>query len=155
MSNENIPAGYQLHLTTWENDGDNYNTEIISGLTREDTRFFIQIASRFTSVNNRYGAIGGLGNDFVSGNTLIDVIAKALSDNPNISDKIREEWTLENLDDDEALGCQAYELLISVILGSPQEYDWCSGDSYFCRVFEDFKVFYYENIVKNCSNDFR
>ena len=31
-----IPKGYQLHVTSWENDGDNYKTEVLSGLMREN-----------------------------------------------------------------------------------------------------------------------
>lgn len=47
----NIPAGYQLHITTWENDADNYTTQIMSGLTKADVNFYLEIARKFVSTN--------------------------------------------------------------------------------------------------------
>ena len=40
-----IPSGYQIVVTSWENDADNYNTETISGLTLEQVMFYKDIAS--------------------------------------------------------------------------------------------------------------
>jgi len=42
-----IPSGYQLHITSWENDADNYKTKILSGLTKEDVQFYIHFLSHF------------------------------------------------------------------------------------------------------------
>jgi hypothetical protein len=42
-------SGYQLHITSWENDADNYNTKIISGLTKEDVKFYIYFLKHFRS----------------------------------------------------------------------------------------------------------
>jgi hypothetical protein len=42
-----IPSGYQLHITSWENDADNYKTEILSGMTKEDVQFYIHFLSHF------------------------------------------------------------------------------------------------------------
>ena len=44
-----IKAGYQLHVTTWECDADAYGTKIISGLTEEDTKFYIAWVKQFVS----------------------------------------------------------------------------------------------------------
>ena len=44
-----IPSGYQLHINSWENDGDNCKTEIISGLTKEDVKFYLHFLSHFYS----------------------------------------------------------------------------------------------------------
>ena len=49
-----IPPGYQLHITSWENDADNYNTKIFSGLTKEDVRFYIHFLNHFKS-HKSYG----------------------------------------------------------------------------------------------------
>ena len=44
----NIKPGYQIHFTSSECDGDNYKTEIISGLSLEEAKFHILIASAFS-----------------------------------------------------------------------------------------------------------
>jgi hypothetical protein len=49
-----IPSGYQLHITSWENDGDNFNTEILSGLTKEDVKFYLHFLNHFKS-HTSYG----------------------------------------------------------------------------------------------------
>lgn len=44
----NIPAGYQLHVESWENDGDNYKTQIMNGLTLADVNFLLDVGKPFT-----------------------------------------------------------------------------------------------------------
>lgn len=44
---DNIPSGYQLHITSWENDADNYKTKILSGLTKEDVQFYLHFLNHF------------------------------------------------------------------------------------------------------------
>jgi hypothetical protein len=46
---KNIPAGYQLHVTSWENDADNYQSKIVSGLTEEDVKFYLHFLRHFYS----------------------------------------------------------------------------------------------------------
>lgn len=36
-----IPAGYRVEVTSWENDGDNYNTKSISGIKSESAVKFV------------------------------------------------------------------------------------------------------------------
>jgi hypothetical protein len=50
----NIPSGYQLHITSWENDADNYKTKIISGLTKDDVQFYLHFLSLF-EMDKPYG----------------------------------------------------------------------------------------------------
>ena len=38
-----IPAGYQLSVVSWENDGDHYNTEVMNGLSEEEVKFLVEI----------------------------------------------------------------------------------------------------------------
>ena len=51
---DNIPSGYSLHIHSWENDGDNCRTKILSGLTKEDVQFYLHFLSYFKS-NKPYG----------------------------------------------------------------------------------------------------
>lgn len=37
-----IPAGYRIIVTTWENDGDNYNTKTLSGISLDETKFLVE-----------------------------------------------------------------------------------------------------------------
>lgn len=46
---ENVKPGYQLHITSWENDADNYRTVILSALTYEDVKFIIRVVEHFHS----------------------------------------------------------------------------------------------------------
>lgn len=38
-----IPAGYRLTVTSWENDADNYNTEVKEGLSLEKCRIYVDL----------------------------------------------------------------------------------------------------------------
>lgn len=51
---DNIPSGYQIHITSWENDADNYKTKIVSGLTKEDVQFYLHFLNHF-EMNKPYG----------------------------------------------------------------------------------------------------
>lgn len=58
MKNTVIPAGYRVTITSWENDGDNYNTKILEGLTVQQAKFYVDFAKLFT----KSGWEGGIGN---------------------------------------------------------------------------------------------
>lgn len=62
MTDKNIPAGYQVHVRSWENDGDNYKITITSGLSYEDTLLLVKAASLF---QGRRG-IRQYGNDWLT-----------------------------------------------------------------------------------------
>lgn len=139
-----IPAGYQLHVTTWENDGDHYNTEIISGLTEADVRFLLDVAKQFGSRNS---TTPGLGNGSVKGEQLVALLREKLADHPEISDDIKQVWS-EGSDED-----IAYDILTDLLLGTPQEEGYFD-ELYFCRVFDDFKVYYFPETIKDVTQSF-
>ncbi len=58
---ENIQPGYQLHITSWENDADNYKTKIIQGLTKEDVQFYLHFLRHFYSQYSRHKDMIGPG----------------------------------------------------------------------------------------------
>lgn len=41
--------GYLVRVVSWENDGDNYNTKEVSGLTKEEAESTVAFAKLFTS----------------------------------------------------------------------------------------------------------
>lgn len=51
-----IKKGYQLRVTSWENDADNYNTVSLDGLSKEDVEFYINFIKVFRELDleNRY-----------------------------------------------------------------------------------------------------
>lgn len=160
---EPIPAGYQLHVTSWENDADDYGTEIISGLTEVDVRFLLSIAKQFTSKHSLADSGLGLGNQGNSSLVLARLIEKALTDHPDISDDLRSVWILEgvpedlddeDLDEDEFgdLGKDAAEM-ISTLLGSTTN-DCYMSEPNFCRVFSSFEVFWFETSVPDVTSKF-
>lgn len=137
-----IPAGYQLHVTTWENDADAYNTEIFSGLTETDVKFLLSIAKKFVSKNN---SRNGLGNGGVPSKKLLKVVNDALKKFPDVSQKIRDDFTV-----DEDTVWEA----ITEILGYPvSEYYW--EEENFCRVFDRYEVFLIETPIKDVSAQFK
>lgn len=140
-----ILAGYQLHITTWENDGDSYKTKILSGLTEADVKFYIDIASRFKSDGMRTNrGLYFLGNQYVPTEKLADLIEECLNIHPDITAEIRTHWEEFLADPTDPMEW------FNNILGSPDDeyyYDYKN----FCRVFEEFEVFYYPQSVANAT----
>lgn len=145
-----IPAGYQLYITTWENDADAYQTEIISGLAKEEVEFYLEIAKRFTSKN---GTPKGLGNGSTTGEQLEEVVRTALANHPNISDELRDEVN-SCFEDEEHWVSHLYGFLTETILGSPVNDIYCYDYKNFCRVFDAFKVFYFPEAVQEVTSEF-
>lgn len=138
----NIKPGYQLHITTWENDGDNYNTIITSGLSKEDVVFLVDLA-------NCFGRNSNIGNEWVRDEDLREVLEKVLTKHPSISSDMSEEWR-EAMEDFEEDSYYARDLLREHVLSTPGE--GYGGD--FCRIVENIKVYYFPNEVVDITHEF-
>jgi hypothetical protein len=53
-----IPAGYRLTVVSWENDGDNYNTKVLEGLSRDRVEYFVDLCKMTTRCG--YGNYKGM-----------------------------------------------------------------------------------------------
>lgn len=53
-----IPVGYRVTVTSWENDADNYNTEMLEGLSENAVKFVIDLCKLCYSQNNWKGPKG-------------------------------------------------------------------------------------------------
>ena len=149
---ENIPAGYQIHIKTWENDGDAYKTQIVSGLTDVDVYFYIAIAEMFQSKNSH--KIRGLGNGAVKPATLREMVSEVLKTTTGLSKEIRQKWEDALAEDDEdQYCCITWELLCEEILGFPVS-EYYSEQSNFCRAYDSVKVYYYPEEVSNVTDRF-
>lgn len=49
-----IPAGYRITCTTWENDGDNYQTNYAEGLTKEQAQLKFDLLQLLDGHGNMY-----------------------------------------------------------------------------------------------------
>ena len=47
-----IKAGFRLEVETWENDADNYRTEVLDGLTEAEVKFYVEVAKAHYSKND-------------------------------------------------------------------------------------------------------
>lgn len=55
-----IKAGYRFSVTSWENDGDNYQTHSIDGLSDMVVKNLIKLVSLFESSSNSKNKFGNL-----------------------------------------------------------------------------------------------
>lgn len=135
----NIPSGYQLHITSWENDGDNYKTKIISGLTKEDVQFYLHFL-------NHFGNDGPYGNEDFDKYPDAEKIAIT-----NAYEKCRP--TSLNLLETVKRSIIHWET-------SKDSFDWVYdtigtwnyGDCY--RVFDDYKVYLIRTPIPNVTEEF-
>lgn len=128
---------FTLRVTSWENDADHYETNRLTGLTRDDADFYYEVASLFSrSVNSRPNP--GMGNDEHSIQVLLGAIAPIVNKYiDRLSPEQKEMWeqyggdvesedfNWDDVDEDYLL-----EILHS-FLGFPVDYGY-----EFCRVAE-------------------
>lgn len=130
-----IPTGYQLQVTTWENDADDYKTQKISGLSFNEVLFYVEFASRFVSVN---AEVYGLGNSDQDDDTLKEVLDEVMK-NHFLGIDLEKRLESPNFDIRE---------FVLGILGTPVSYDYD-----FCRVFDGYKVLYFDIPVSIRAED--
>ena len=153
----NIPSGFQLQITTWENDGDCYKTQVFSGLTEADVKFYLSIARKFKSRNTGLHCerrpAENYGNGSITADEMIKMFNKAVEDNPDISENIKhmvENCKDEYQDDDEYRGEGYYQVLIE-LLGYTEEY---GAGPFFCRVFDKATVYYFPEEILDITKEF-
>ncbi len=145
MNNKDIPSGFQLHVTTWENDADNYKTAILSGLTDEDVKFYISLAKEFESRNNRFNK--GLGNGSLNPDVFEPILKKKLEEFPLLSSKIRTEW-------EAAIDYRSFwDKLVETILEMPDE-GMMVAHRNFVRVYSHHRVYYIPAPIRDVTDDF-
>jgi hypothetical protein len=143
-----IPVGYQLHITSCENDGDHYGTKILDGLTAEEVKFYLCVVNQFECRNS---SEQGFGNGHVKTEILDELIKNAFLKYPEVAKKV---FPLYSSDDASEL--MSYELICE-LLGAPEDeyssYDEDLGN--FCREFDSYKVFKFEAPVMQVSAEFK
>jgi hypothetical protein len=141
MPRHSIPSGYQMHIETWENDGDSTHTKIVSGLDEADIKFIITLLKNFQS-NGYHRAGEYYGNEGVEGAVLVSLVEEAMKGHPNISRKLHSdlvEAIKHDREDDEE--SWVYQLLCDNYLNYPDSEFYSYEYTNFCRVVDNIKVF--------------
>lgn len=149
-----IPAGFQLHVNTWENDGDAAQTQIWSGIKiKEDVKFLVALVKKFTS----NGRDKGLGNSGVPADVLINTIEKLLAKHTDISTELRGffEQEREDLSSPSDLVERWHDLICNRLLGYPVDEFYNTNYERFCRVYSSHRVFYFEQPAVDVTNQFK
>lgn len=148
-----IPAGYRITVESWENDADNYKTEIMEGLQKASIEFLVDFAKLFYSKNNWNGPKGHGNmyeprakelNDFQE--AYMKVVSKHITKDAEPS-LLQYFWDEDNnlLYDDQHDGIMelAYELGLS-------------GGDFFTRVLDSIKVEYIptEIVLQDVTEEF-
>jgi hypothetical protein len=143
----NIPAGYQVHIDTYEGAYDNQTTQIFSGLTIENARFYIDLAKIFT---DEVGSNGVFSNDFVPMDTLRSIMIGLQKQHPNLSEILAEDLN-------EAI-CNSSDLrwLIHQVLCAPVDECYYSNDHSvtFCRGCDQIQVYYIKEELVDLAQEF-
>ena len=154
----NILAGYQIHFTTWENDGDARRTTIWSGIQNsDDVKFLLALAGAFVSKNS---GKQGLGNGETDAGQLTNLINGLLTkhhvswDLSQLFEQEKEDLDLDDEGDVDVLADRWYNLLCDRILGQPVEEMYHYDYVRFCRVFDGAEVYYFPDNVHNVTNQF-
>jgi hypothetical protein len=137
----NIPKGYQLHITSWTNDADNYNTTIHSGLSPDDVNFLLQIVKPFKSRHSG----GKFGNNEGCTMAINEHIFECWQGHNSKEHSAYADWFDDRNEEDEdyaeGLSDLAYDLV-----GCDEYCGW--------RVFDGAKVFHFPVEVKEVTETF-
>lgn len=153
--NKDFPAGYQVHISSWENDLDFQETTIFSGLTSEDVKLLLYIARKFRSKDSPAHGGYGIGNGQVWKSQMLSIILEAFEKFPAASPIAYSNFYVSQ-DCDFPLD-YADEVICS-ILGYPKdEYHRSLDDGEdvtFVRVFDKAEVYFLDAPAPNVTKEF-
>jgi hypothetical protein len=140
-----IPKGYRLIVSSWENDGDHSRTEMMDGLSKEDTSFLVELIGLLKSKNGR-GDKTYFGNMYDPDDkerikfaiAFQRVVSKHAAMGSPLAERYLPEGTGSDEDQHAYMG-GAIELLYDLGL---------SGGEFYTRVLESYKVEYLPEDVK-------
>lgn len=150
---KNIPAGYQVTITSWENDADYYKDEIFQGLSEADAKFLTELCPLFGSYHSYHNPNYRFGGDWnrkdleERWSRMVEVINEVLAANLDISDGMKKKWTV---DQTKQYWKGDYEESISELVGNCGE--GYSGN--YRRVFESLVVHYFPTEVEDVTSKF-
>jgi len=149
-----IPRGYQLQITSWENDGDYYNTQIVNGLTASQAAFYVEFAELFGDSGIETGNC--CDNEEVEWAKLYKAVLEICERYPNaFASFVYDNW-INDLDKAcrDALadpGDEEAEDEARTIIHEIAHELLDSSEFYVFRVFESAKIFYFPEDVNEVS----
>lgn len=152
-----IPKGYQLHIESWENDGNSVKTIIRSGLTENDVSYLIYLARFFEFKNNEEDIC----NRGITSIALFNILKECQEKYPDVSENIKKSLFVDKeqlaLSENEfyALMHDYYHrLLCEWILSNVEDENYKHYKQFdmFCRVVDNIKVFYIPLDAKNVTS---
>lgn len=151
MTDLNIPAGYYLSVSTYENDGDNSNSAHLYGLTKEETQFLVEFINLFKSSSLSTNQQTYYGNLYDPSDEEILAAQKAaykvLSKYNNVLLEQNSKLAYNGLHEITALDFDIFDYLYDLSL---------SGSDFFTRCVYDYNVYYYKEnlIIPNVTTEF-
>lgn len=148
-----IKKGYQIHIETWENDADAINTNIVSGLSKNDVKYFVDLAKYFYKGSSN-------SNKNITPKELFNILNLCKEKHPNVNDNIKENFfikenplELAEKEFNELMEDYYYESLCQWLLLYPYNID-CLDGNMFCRAVNDVKVFYVPEDIEEVTDSF-
>lgn len=142
-----IPKGLQIHITTYENDGDAKRTKIKSGLTEADILYLIELSDFFTSDRDHEN----LSSEGIKDINLYKILKEVGDKHPNVSENIKKELFIKedfhkNLGKDnfyELMHDYYYYNLCDWVLSNPVDECYHMDEMFdmYCRSVDDIEVF--------------
>lgn len=128
-----VNAGYTITVTSWENDGDNYNTKSIIVDTLEEAEAIYKLMQLCESKNNQPNGVIKLGNSCDFDEEQENLIVNFLKNNPVLYKNIDFEFGVDE-DDDRYAFFDIFNDITCNLLGN--------SEYYACRVMEKCVVTY-------------
>lgn len=151
----NIPIGYRLTISSWENDVDHRRDIVFEGLTAADVSYLVELAKLFRTMSRHDGGFGGSAHHYKlakrgSGDLIADVAdemdAIALK-HPDISDHIRGSFAVER---DEYWKDSYNEVIVQLVSFPGEDYD----ETAYIRVFESYTVHLIKTEIADVTTKF-
>lgn len=148
-----IPAGYRVSVTSWENDGDNYNTEILEGLSKEAVMFIVAFCHKFWSQNDHTHP-GCFGNMYEPSDAKLDAVIFSLRD--LITTNLTTISEILECDPDEVAEGFDDDVLEDIINEVHDSLFGCGSDGFRFRVFDSIKIEHIAApiVMLNVTNEF-
>ena len=141
----NIPAGYAIAVTSWENDGDNYKTTNTYGLSRDEIEALLVFLNPFTGEYESEN----WGNEFVDTDELIEWFNSSSIVIRDLAGRLVK-WGSPEYPVD-----FVREFLTTFLTNPSEEYFSMGGkNDTFCRAIDFIKIYHYTSEVVEVTEEF-
>jgi len=150
MTQNIIPAGYRLTVKSWENDGDNGKTTVMSGLSREKTQYYVDLCKLLRVYSGGKRDFGNMYDPSESKLTAFSNAVKLIIDNhPDVTQEF-DEYV------EASPGINVVDLYPEYVLDDLYDLG-LSGSDFYTRVCEEYTVECIPSdiIIENVTEQFK